>query len=308
VATQDEALRYNEIVMNSLSTPGMEKVAIDAVNDFTRLKMREAGFFGKVMPELPISNNELDRQVDTEKPVKVIDMEPDSPAAIQIPFATLPMNCIMRGHKYRVMFARFITSRFVKDVDELRTYHMDIRQIMSDNAIKDMLAEEDSKFLTAVNSVLIAPDTALAWSGVAQWETISGGITRETLIDAKQIQTRSDAGLESATALCNNTTIKEVEKWFRDEAGGDLSQNLLESGYSKAEFANLKWNVTIKRRLVPDNTVFMFADPQFIGKNFSLEETTMYIKREAFMVEFYAYKTKGAGIGNTAGITRATFV
>jgi hypothetical protein len=253
------------------------------------------------------ANDELDRQYFTDKPVKVIDKEPDSPAAVSIPFATLPTNVYIRGPRYLVMFDRIVTPRFTKDVDELRTWVMDIRQVLSDNAIKDMLAEEDSKFLTGVTAALIAPNTALPWSGRAQWETIPGGITRDTLLDALKIMPRTDAHLEVATILCNNVTIKEVQKWRRDEMGGDFSQDVLKNGWSDGEFAKAKWIITIKRDLVPDDTFFMFSDTKFIGKSLTLEDTTMYIKREAYMLEFFAYQTNGGTIGHTGGIARVDF-
>ena len=115
-----------------------------------------------------ITNDELDRQVDTDKPVKVVDKEPDSPAAVSVPFATLPTNIYIKGPRYRVLFDRILTPRFTKDVDELRTWIMDIRQVLSDNAIKDMLAEEDSKFLSAVNTGLVGQDSIVPASGVSR--------------------------------------------------------------------------------------------------------------------------------------------
>lgn len=305
--TKTETQMANEAIFESLATPGHEKVAIDAINDFTRTRMREDGFYRKIMPPLQISNDELDRQVDTDKPVKVIDKEPDSPAAISIPFATLPTNLYIRGPRYRVMFDRIVTPRFTKDTDELRTWVMDIRQVLSDNAIKDMLAEEDSKFLSAVNSALMGQNISLPWSGRAQWEAIPGGITRDTLLDSLKIMPRTDAHLEVNTVLCNNVTIKEVQKFGRDEMGGDFSQDVLKNGWSDAEFLAAKWIITIKRDLVPDDTFFMFSDPKFIGKSLTLEDTTMYVKREAYMLEFFAYQTNGGSIGHTGGLARADF-
>ena len=40
----------------------------------------------------------------------------------------------------------------------------------------------------------------------------------------------------------------------------------------------VKWIITIKKDLVPTNTMYHFADPKFIGKSYILEDTTMYIK------------------------------
>lgn len=308
MATMSETRLLNETLFEQLSTPGMEKKAVDAVNDFTRTKMREDGFYRRIIPPLQISNDELDRQVDTDKPVKVIDKEPDSPAAISIPFANLPINVYIRGPRYRVLFDRIVTPRFTKDVDELRTWVMDIRQVLSDNAIKDMLAEEDTKFLTAVNACLVGQDSTVPVSGVAQWQSISGGITRDTMQDAFKIMPKTPSHLEVHTVLINNVTIREIMKWGRDEMGGDFSQDLVKNGWSEQEFMNARFIITIKRDLVADDTIFMFADPKFIGKSFLLEDTTMYIKREAYMLEFFAYETTGGSIGHTGGLARADFV
>ncbi len=305
--TTEEKL-LNEAVFECLATPGMEKKALNAVNDYTRTKMREGGFWGQIQTVVPVGNEDLDRQVDTDKPVIIVDKEPDSPAAISIPFATLPMNLYIRGPRYRVMFDRIVTPRFVKDVDELRTWDMDIREVLSDNSVKDMLYERDSKFIAAVNAAMIGADTVVPYSGVVQWETIPGGITRDTVQDAFKIMPRTPSHLEVNCALINSITLREFMKWGRDEMGGDYSQDVLKNGWSSETFMNVKWIVTIKRDLVPDDTMFMFSEEKFIGKAYELEKATMYLKREAFMIEFFAYETMGGAIGHTGGLARADFV
>jgi len=297
----------NEELFAQLETPGMEKNALDAVNEFTRVRVREDGFYRKIIPPVQVSNDDLDRQVDTDKPVVVVDKEPGSPAAISIPFATLPINAYIRGPRYRVMFDRIVTPRFVKDIDELRTWQMDIRQVLSDNAIKDMLAEEDSKFLTAVDTALIGANQVVPTSGVIQYETVFGGISRDTVQEALKIMPKTPSHLEVNTVLINNVTIREILKWGRDEVGGDLSGDFLKSGWSEIDLMGAKWCVTIKRNLVPDDTMYFFGDPRFIGKSYLLEDTTMHIKREAFMIEFFAYETIGGSIGHTGGLARADF-
>jgi len=307
--TMEESKLLNEAIFEKLSSrdPVLEKQAVDAVNDFTRVKMREDGFFRRIMPPIPIGNDELDRQVDTDKPVKVIDKEPESPAAISIPFATLPVNLYIRGPRYRVMFDRIVTPRFTKDVDELRTWVMDIRQVLSDNAIKDMLAEEDGKFIRAVNTALVGPGLTVPTSGVVQHEVIAGGITRDTLWDSVKVMPNTPSNLEVHCILLNNITIKEVCKQTRNEMGGDISADIMRNGWTLQEFMGYKWIITIKKGLVPTNTMYHFADPKFIGKSFVLEDTTMYIRREAYMLEFFAYETMGGTIGHTSGLARVDF-
>ena len=163
----------NETMFEWLTSPsdGQFKKAEDAINGYTRYRVREDGIHRRVMPFVDLPNDELDRD-HQEKPIKWVDREPDSPAAISVPFATLPENVYILGIRYPVKFHRVQTVNFTKDVDELRTYHMDIRQVLSDNSIKDMLYEED---------VMRAAGSRLSrWT---RWRpgrvSISGGASRE---------------------------------------------------------------------------------------------------------------------------------
>lgn len=308
MAYDNDTKLTNETFLSYLETPGMEKRALDAVVDYTRYRMREEGFYRRILPPVQVSNDDLDQQVDTDKPVKIIEREPDSPAAISIPFNTLPMNLYVRGQKYRVTFDRIVTPRFTKDVDELRTYRMDIRQILSDNAIKDMLAEEDRKFIEACNASMgNSADATVTQSGLVQWETIYGGITRDTLQDAFKVLPRTISRLEVGTCLVNNLTIRELMKFGREEMGGDFSQDVFKNGWSEQNFMNARWIISIKQDLVPTDSIFMFADPKFLGKSFILEDTTLYVDRKAYMLEFFAYETLGGAIGNTNAVARVDF-
>jgi hypothetical protein len=205
------------------------------------------------------------------------------------------------------MFARIVTPKFTKDVGELRTYDMDIRQVLSDNAIKDMLAEEDGSFIRAINSILVGIDTVVPETNTVQWRTVWGGITRETVNEALKILPQTPSHLETSTALVNNIFVKDIQKWGRDEVGGDLSEEIVRNGFAERVLLGVRWIITIKRDLVGDSTMFLFAEPKFMGKFYVLEDATMYIDRKAYFIEFFAYEELGAAIGNVASCGRADF-
>ena len=77
------------------------------------------GSVDRIMPTVPVSNDDLTRAVHTDKPIIVVNKEPDSPAAISISFANLPQDLYIRGDRYEVQFDRIVTPRFTKEVDEL---------------------------------------------------------------------------------------------------------------------------------------------------------------------------------------------
>lgn len=301
----------NASVIDQLSTPGMEKNATLAITEYTRTKMREDGFCRRILPPQQITDDDLDRQVETDKPVVIVDKEPDSPAAISVPFGTLPNNRYIKGPRYRVMMDRILTPKFTKDIDELRTYDMDIRKILSDNSIKDLLAEEDGKWIKTVDGLVGTAGSTVTETNAVHHVAIAdaaGPITRDSLAESMKIMPRIEvAHLTPDCALINNITIWDIVKFGRDETGGNLAEELLINGFAERKMLGTKWLVTIKTDLVPENVIYQFAEPKYLGKFFILEDTTMYIKREAFMLEFYAYETIGAAIGNVAGVTKATF-
>ncbi len=108
--------------------------------------------------------------------------------------------------------------------------------------------------------------------------------------------------------MINAVTAKDIEKWGRDEVGGDLSEDILRDGFTERNMMNMRWIITIKRRLVPDNTMYMFAEPKFFGKFCTLTDVTMSIERKAFMLKFFAWESVGAAIANLAAVCKANFI
>lgn len=306
---QDTAL-INSAVYECLNSgdPMRYKEAASAVQEFVRQTVREDSFAEQILPSIPIANDELTRVVWTDKPMVVIDREPNSPAAVTVPYAMLPMNYYIRGPRFMVSFNRILTRRFTKDVSELRTWIMDIRQVISDNAIKDMMAERDSKFISAVDTIMVAPDTVVPLSGIAQHQTLSGGITRNGLWRMLEIMPSTSSNFEVQTCLVNNITIKRICAFGRNEFGGDMAQDIMKDGWSMQMFMGRRWIITIKRSLVPTNRCYMFADPKGLGRSLVLEDTTMHIHREAFMLEFFAYWEGGGTIANTNAVAAVDFV
>lgn len=300
----------NRLLIDKLMSDdaSQRKAAARGVDDYTRLKVREKGFARKILPAIPLTNDDLDKQMNTDANVKVFEMEPDSPGAMSVPYGGLPMNRYIRAGRYPVHFARLQTPRWVKDVSELRSLDMDVRQVVSDNSIDDMLAEEDGGLLSAANSVMLGANAIVPETGVAHWQEIAGGITRATVNDALKIMPRSSRKFECETVLVNTIFVKEVQKWTRDEVGGDLSEEILRDGWAERNLLGRKWLTTIKRELVGDGTMYMFAEPKSLGKFCVLEDVTMYLDRKAFMIEFFAYSEVGAAIANVGGVARADFV
>lgn len=307
--TREESQLMNLQLLDALQTRGMEKKAYEAFADYTKLMLREEGFWRKWITVDSVVNSDLDRRVDTTDPYIVEDMEPGCPPAASVPFDTLPQQYYLRGPRYASSFCRVLSPEYYFDSIHLRTYKMDIRTVVTDNAIRDIMSVEDGDFISALNFIMgDAADATSPMTGYVQWVNMNVPIDRNGIEDMKKILPRMPGHLTAQKALVNNVSIYEFQKWDRAEAGGDLSQDLLKEGFADAEFAELQWTVTIKRDLVPDGTVFLMAGEDYVGKGYELEPVTMVNDAEGPNVRFYNYECIGGAIGNGYGIGRADFL
>ena len=110
------------------SEDGHNKEASSAASNMIRRRIREDGFARNIMPAKTVSNDQLDRVPDHDRPVIIEDMEPGSKGAKSIPFGDSADTSFYYGNKFVCSFNVITTPEFTKDINELRTYRMDLRQ------------------------------------------------------------------------------------------------------------------------------------------------------------------------------------
>ncbi len=289
------------------STNPMEKqAAVDELNNFIRVQVREDGIHRRYQPFPKVSSEDLTPQL-TETNAIVCFKEPRSPAAVSIPYNTDPIGWFITGPRFLLTFQRIATPAFMKDISLLRTYPYDIRQVISDNSLRDLLAVEDSRFFAAIHSFLGEPNAPSPATGEVQYITVSGGVTRDSLKIALQLLPSLSGHFETQTIIVNNVTHKEILAWTHNEYGGPNSQEMLETGTIKDNLFGRNWIVTIKRHLVPDNTMYLLADPRAVSVAAVLQDTTMYVKTEAWKVMWFVWEEIGSVVANASGVGRVDF-
>lgn len=289
------------------------KKAQDAATDYTRIQIREESFAFKVLPPEKATDDMLDRDIDERLRI-IWELEPDSPAAKWVPLQTIPDGEYIVGSRYIIPFARVLTPKFVKDIDELRTYRLDIRKILSDNSIKDALAEIDHKFIDTVNAIVTdsaGAGTPQNMTGKVQWIELTDPLNRQSFAEAKKMLPRGNSRgkfrLRNYICLMNDVTAQDWLKLDRNTVGGDLAQDFFKNGLTTDTFFGVKAIFTIKDDLVPDNWVYFFAAPEFLGKCFYMTDWTMFMKKEAYFIELFSYWLGGFAFGNIAGCALCKF-
>ena len=277
---------------------GMEKKARVSATSYIRSFLREEGIARKIISPIMLSDDQLDKALGTDKPRKIIELEPDS-RATYVPFRGMGPIKYFTGQNYEVVFGKIMSQRFSKSILELKTYDNDIRKILSDNAAKDIHTEEDGSFF--------ATCAAIVGNNPAQQDlTFVGGFTRNNL--AESLKALPTARMPIGCLVMNDVTAKEILKWDDTHVGDAVVSDHYYNGVTSGKLLGIKTIFTIKNDIIPDNVVWQFTTEDFLGKFFILLEPTVYIKTEADMLTFWIYESIGIGIGNTRGVIRTTFL
>jgi len=295
---------------------GNIKSASTAGSNMIRRRIREDGFARNIITPKTVTNDMLDRVPEHDRPVMIEDMEPDSKGAKSIPFGDSSDTEFYYGTKYLCVFNVITTPEFTKDINELRTYKMDLRRVITDNALRDIQTEEDTRFIEVINNVTGAFPSAAGDSQAGQaghqqayhYNKTGGDITRKDYVNC--LSSLENQNLNNGVFLMNRKTAKEFLKMDRSEAGGDLSQELFTSGLkalSEATVFGVRHLFTIKADLVPNDEVYHFAEPEFLGRFYTLQDPTMYVEKKKDILRFSARETISVTIANLSGVARSKF-
>lgn len=299
--TRDE--EENAIFLDALHTRGMEKTAEDMLTEFIRTTLRERSYWDELIEPQTVTAADLDRRHDDDAPYIVVDIEPSSAAAVTVGFGHFPSAVTIRSRRVPFYFSRVMSPRMMADEIRLRTWNMDIRQVMTDNMVRDMLAEKDANWQAAADRILGTIDQVSPFTLENHYRAIPGEVQRDGVVDGFKIMNQLPGRFEPVTCVANTVTMKDFEKWGRDEMGGDLSEQIAVKGFALSEFLRRRWIFTIKRNLIGDGSIRHFASKECVGKNYTFYEPQMYIERRGPMLSFMLYAEWGGGIAGPNGVT-----
>jgi len=312
--TENDQLENPEVFNRTLvqaiqdSPDGHLKNASESSSRMVRRRIRENGFGRLILPFKPVTDADLNQLPNTELPVIIEEMEPESPGAKAISFNDTADTAFYRGDKFVVYFCKITTPEFTKNVDELRTYKSDLRTVITDNALKDMHTEEDSRFIKTIDRIIGAVN-GVGDAGVAQNIELDMSIRRSNFGDTRTyIENRN---LNIGCYLANRNTALQFLKWDRVEFGGDIAQDLAVEGLTalkEAKVMGIRHIFTIKRDLVPDGVFYQFAEPGYLGKAYELMPITMFVEKKKDILRFSAMEKIGFTIANTAAVNRVKYL
>lgn len=296
------------------SDDGVVKKASAATSKATRTQIREEGFQRAIMSFDLITNDDLDYFADSELPGVWFELEPDSPPARIIPYNDTPNTFAYRAEKYVVLISVISTEEATKNIQHLRTYKTDIRQIVNDNMLRDIHTAEDTAFITEVDRIVGSSATAYATVEAAAPGTYQnvnmGAATFNRQGMKRAVSYLIERRMPIGVFLVNQRTANEFLGWQRDEMGGDLSQDIARKGLKaleKFEMFGVPFISTIKNDLIANGVMYQFAPREFLGNALMLEDITVTIKKEYDIIRMRAQEQVGLTIGNTLGLQKLNY-
>jgi len=288
----------NEEVLRNIERGGdMTKAAAISATSYIRTVIKEEGLIRKLFTPIKLTQSQIDKSADTDKPIKIVEKEVDT-TALSTPFRGAAPAEYISGNKYVVNFHKIETKMLEKEIFELRTYDNDIRKMLTDNGLKEIMSIEDQTFFTIV-------DAACAAAAATQIHAPGGGVNKDNILDGIKLFQSLSPKVGGGTMVMNDNTYVEIQKNFEYEDVGAIVEDFYTGNTVHTKVCQWPALISIKQNIIADNVIYLFATEDFMGKFFVLEDPTAYMEtKKGTMLMWNFWEVIGLGIGNTASFVK----
>jgi hypothetical protein len=309
------------------SSQGKEKIA-EFGGVYIRDRLREVSFARKILPPTPVTRTELQRSVNHDTLVKIVDVEPNS-KAMAMTFRGQPTARFIRAPRFEIPFFTISSEKFEKTEQELLAYEMPITKIIEENSVKDIQEIEDRQYLiyieAAVQAVQLEANgnvaTAMSASNVNAGSVVGSAVVKgegalslgadnfvinpvlkPDFIKLKKLLHRKK--LRAERILITEPDYDDISAWTIQDVGMTIAGETATEGWKANTVTGLKIIRTIKTDLLREGNVYCFTAPEFCGRFYVLNQTKFYIDKIANLITWQSWEDIGMGIGNIASIVK----
>lgn len=295
------ASTINELFVQKLnSSEGLEKIAQEG-SAFIRKKLREVSFARKIVQPMYVTKADLQRSVQHDGLVKIVDIEPDS-KAMTVNFRGEPSWNYIEGERFEIPFYMVSSEDFQKTEEELLAYEMPLTEVIERNSVLDIQKTEDENFLTQVDAAITTESSAVA----ATYDT-------DTTIKKQDFKRLFDVldgnELRSDIILMDSTMFNRLFLYDASSVGDAVGSESTVNGYTYSTIFGRRLVVSNKvakqdGTAMLQNKIYNFTHQDFFGQFLILNDTKFWIEKKKNIISFAAYESIGIGIGNTKACAR----
>lgn len=287
-----------------------EKWAEDSgLRSEVKLMLYEGDLVDAILPPFTVTREDFDRLIYSEMPGIIFSVETPTPGAMTMPFGGLPASVWPAGKKFLATINKRATANLTKNQLELMTYEGDLRSHLIDSMLNELAGVKNARFITHIKRFLGAPNTPTYGSGAYQWQTLNGGISRQSVTAFMKILPRAFNRLQCERVLMNNLTIMDFAALDMIERAADWSgAEFLKTGVSSIDtIFNMEVLTTIQHHLVKEQEWYGFAGPAFMGKHILFKNPAVHVEVKNDHVTCHGDAYDGMTIANTGSFCLAQF-
>lgn len=272
-----------------------------------RTHQREDGIFRNVLTPEKVTDAMLTPSERHDNPRILREMEASQVMPRIVSLGAPTQTTPFRGDKYEIMFFEIQTPEFQAQLDRLRTYTTDLRQVVTENFLRDIQRVED-EYAFAEADVVCGTPSGVGLTGLNQYTVINGEINHQTWPTTKSAFI--ERVVPHGVNVVGQTTWLEFEKWDSNQLGFELRERMFLQGTKTLQenaVGNVKHLISSKNWIFPRGLVYQFAEPGYLGNFCVLEDIVVYVKRERSWVKTSATEKIGITFANTAGLQKYEF-
>jgi len=318
----------NAQLLSQLDNPGAKTKIAAKFGGFIRDRLRELSYAEKVIPVENIDRSQCQVSVNHDALVKIEYLEPKSKAAV-INFRGEPTARFIRGQKVEVPFISIMTEKFQKPEQEFLAYPFPIAKVIEDNAVKDLEEVVDREFTIHTESCVQALQleanggvatalnaSAIAGGGVAEFSVTKGELARQATSDdgtvyplqrpdiVRLMKLLDGNRLESKLILMTAVDWDDILQWTVEDNGDKIQSETAIDGYKYNVILGKKYVRSIKTDVLRPGNVYIFTDPEFLGRHYLLNSVKFYIDKYINLLTFVAWKDIGMSLINIASVRK----
>jgi len=267
---------------------GRIKEAAAEGSAFIREIVRQESYAREILTPVLLTDDEIDRDENTDEPKKIVEKEPKSVATF-VQFQGAGPRTWFKGPRYSIFFGKTESQHFTKSKFQLMTYQNDIRKMLSDNSVKDMADQEDLKFQATIDEL----------AALNPGEQITVGSAFNSTAFKKAFQKLVGRRRPIGKLTMTKGLYYEALDLPATDVGNDVASRHYDEGVENEErLWGMPVVTTIKSHIHDPKKVFVYSPENYLGNFYLLQDATLYIKQEADLITFWTYAAPGLGIGN----------
>jgi hypothetical protein len=294
----------NRVFVENIRDPQLRKEAEERSQAYLKLRVYEDSFLSRVIPSKPISPSQCDRTEESPSLLrKIIDKEYTNVTATVMDFRGKGDYRFVETEQYAVDFHKIESEEYHITEGELRAKEQPVQSLIKHHTARHIQETMDRTFIHAVNAIVAAAEIAAAGTQqvvVDEDIILPNNITKlRNLLDG-----RVSFPLTAATLLMTQAQFNNIDVWPQAGVDNGMGSEYWRDGYKYDTIFRLRVIKTIKANLIPNNVVYAFVAPEYLGHHLTFNDDRFQIKTEWDDIAWKAWKTHGAAIGNNFGVVR----